>query len=515
MKGVSFWSCCLILLSAVVFIAGLDSYSIYILDESKNAEAAREMWNSGNWFNPTFNGQPRYDKPPLHYFFMGAAYSVLGVGEFSSRLFSGIFGWLTGILIFLKVKNRIDERAAQVSLFSFIISVQVLIQFRMSVPDPYLIFFLTAACLELERYLSNLNHPVKHLRKAAILLALAFLAKGPVAVALVVPPLLAYLLIQRHSHHLKLSSFHDPLAIILFFGIGFSWYVGVFFSNGGDWLKEFFINHNLNRYSSPMEGHRGPFYLPLIFCLIGFFPSSLILVSSWKLTYQNIRRQPLTLWSILYIVFVILFFSFANTKLPHYIAPAFPFLSILIGCQYYARPSNMFFNTVTFLGALVLIALPFALFFTQDLQKSSFGETFSLVWGILPALLGLVAVYFVINKAKVAAYFFLGFGFLGFAFFLIGNLLPAIDVQNPVTRSKIHWENESRLYYWKKMNPAFPFQSRRIIPAWDESTRAEGVIITDRKVLDSFPYPYEEIFQGKDIFEGTEVVLIRPKPSDF
>lgn len=99
MKGFSSWSWFLILLSATVFLGGLDFYSIYILDESKNAEAAREMWDSGNWFNPTFNGQPRYDKPPLHYFFMGVAYSILDVSEFSARIFSGIFGWLTGILI--------------------------------------------------------------------------------------------------------------------------------------------------------------------------------------------------------------------------------------------------------------------------------------------------------------------------------------------------------------------------------------------------------------------------------
>ncbi|MFC3414075.1 ArnT family glycosyltransferase [Algoriphagus hitonicola] len=259
MKGISFWSWFLLVLSGIVFIAGQDFYSIYILDEAKNAEAAREMWESGNWFNPTFNGQARYDKPPLHYFFMGAAYSIFGVGEFSARIFSGIFGWLTGVMIFLKVRNRIDEKAAQVSIFSFMVSVQCLIQFRMAVPDPYLIFFLTAACLELENYLFKLNHPLKYLRRAALFLGLAFLAKGPVAVALVVIPLLAYLMLQRYSHRLKLTRFFDPLAIILFFGIGLSWYVGVYFLNSGEWLEEFFFTHNLNRYSSPMEGHRGLF----------------------------------------------------------------------------------------------------------------------------------------------------------------------------------------------------------------------------------------------------------------
>ena len=172
---------------------------------------------------------------------------------------------------------------------------------------------------------------------------------------------------------------------------------------------------------------------------------------------------------------------------------------------------------VIFVGAFVLLALPIVLFYTQGLQKSYFEESFSLVWGIIPSILGVVAVYFAFLEKRVASYFSLGFGFLGFAFFLIGQLLPAIDAQNPVKRSKIHWQNETKLYYWKKINPAFPFQAKKVIPAWSDSSanQSDVLIITDRKVLDSFPLPYEEIFQGEDIFEGTEMVLIRPKSQDF
>lgn len=515
MREMSFWSWFLILISAIVFLAGLDFYSIYILDESKNAEAAREMWDSGHWFYPTFNGQPRYDKPPMHYFFMGTAYSIFGVGEFSARLFSGVFGWLTGLLIFVKVKNRIDERAAQVSLFSFMISLQVLIQFRMAVPDPYLIFFLTAACLELESFLNELTHRVSYLRRAAVFLGLAFLAKGPVAVALFGMPLLAYMGTQQHSHRLKFSRFFDPLALILFFGIGISWYVGVYFWNGADWLIEFFFTHNLNRFSSPMEGHRGPFSLPLIFCMIGFFPSSLLILSSWNLSYSAIRYRPLILWSILYVCFVILFFSLASTKLPHYIAPAFPFLAILIGSQFHSKPGNLAFKLIILVGSLVLLALPLAIFLTKNLQLTYFENTLSLAWGIVPAGIGLVAVFLAFQKLKAAAFYTLGLGFLGMAFGLMGNLLPTLDAQNPVIRSKVYWKDEAKLSYWKKMNPAFPFQTKKIIPPWDEAAGMEGLIITDEKVVDSFPHPYDVVFRGKDLFEGTETVLIKPKFPDF
>lgn len=59
----------LFFLSLTLLLLNLDKPMIYILDEAKNAECAREMLVSGNYVVPYFNGQLRTDKPPLHYFF--------------------------------------------------------------------------------------------------------------------------------------------------------------------------------------------------------------------------------------------------------------------------------------------------------------------------------------------------------------------------------------------------------------------------------------------------------------
>ena len=54
------------------------AYPIYILDEARNSEAAREMWETGNYLVPYFNGNLRTDKPPFHYFFMAFGYLTVG-----------------------------------------------------------------------------------------------------------------------------------------------------------------------------------------------------------------------------------------------------------------------------------------------------------------------------------------------------------------------------------------------------------------------------------------------------
>jgi len=48
-----------------LFSAFSGAYPLYILDEAKNSEAAREMLISGNFWEPTFNESLRTDKPPL------------------------------------------------------------------------------------------------------------------------------------------------------------------------------------------------------------------------------------------------------------------------------------------------------------------------------------------------------------------------------------------------------------------------------------------------------------------
>src|ERR1041384_4136293 len=52
---------------AVGCLPNLGGPSLWDIDEGNNAEAAREMLDSGNWVIPTFNYRLRDDKPALLY----------------------------------------------------------------------------------------------------------------------------------------------------------------------------------------------------------------------------------------------------------------------------------------------------------------------------------------------------------------------------------------------------------------------------------------------------------------
>jgi 4-amino-4-deoxy-L-arabinose transferase-like glycosyltransferase len=76
------------ILAFVLISANIGGYSIYITDEARNAQCAREMLERGDMVVPTFNQTLRTDKPPLHYFFMASAYTTLGVSPFAASIFS-------------------------------------------------------------------------------------------------------------------------------------------------------------------------------------------------------------------------------------------------------------------------------------------------------------------------------------------------------------------------------------------------------------------------------------------
>ena len=66
--------------------------NIGLVDETEPlfAEAARQMTLTGDWITPYFNGETRFDKPPLIYWLMAVAYRTLGVNEWAVRLPSAL-----------------------------------------------------------------------------------------------------------------------------------------------------------------------------------------------------------------------------------------------------------------------------------------------------------------------------------------------------------------------------------------------------------------------------------------
>jgi 4-amino-4-deoxy-L-arabinose transferase-like glycosyltransferase len=84
---------------SLVWLATLASRPLFNPDEGRYSEIPREMQSGGDWVIPHLNGLDYIEKPPLQYWATAAAYQVLGVSEFSARLYTALTALATIALI--------------------------------------------------------------------------------------------------------------------------------------------------------------------------------------------------------------------------------------------------------------------------------------------------------------------------------------------------------------------------------------------------------------------------------
>lgn len=98
------WLLLLLVSVASAFFVNLWGYFLFDLDEGAFSEATREMLASGNYAATYLDGEPRYDKPILSYWFQAISIQVFGLNEFAVRLPSAIAAtlWVAVVIRFFK-----------------------------------------------------------------------------------------------------------------------------------------------------------------------------------------------------------------------------------------------------------------------------------------------------------------------------------------------------------------------------------------------------------------------------
>jgi len=303
-------------------------------DEPRFAEASREMLERHDWVVPWFNGEPRYDKPPLIYWAQMVCYRCLGETPVSARLPSALFATGTALLIFFWARRRTQPRTALVAAVIFITCLQMAIHARLAVADMPMVFFVTAALWS--GWESTRPEAAAGWRWWCIFyvsLALGFLAKGPVAWL----PLGGLIL----GRWLQPAQFTLPpgrmaLGLLLTLGIVALWGVPALEQTHGEFLKVGLGYHVIQRSLGVLDGHGAagwlgwltltPFYLLTIF--FSFFPWAFRVPTGLR-NWWPTRHTDIFGWYLLTqaaLVFVV--FSIVRTKLPHYTLPAFPCLAL-------------------------------------------------------------------------------------------------------------------------------------------------------------------------------------------
>ncbi len=311
------------------------------------ATAGRAMSQSGDWLNPKVNGILRFDKPPFYYWLMAIFYSIPAneiwdeLGSLSARIPSALSTLLLMIMIadtiFCSTENSKDKiKPSLIASLSFVLSPLIIIWSRTAVSDSLLCATLGACLLSFWRRISSNDDQI--CITPWVYLAIAILTKGPFVLLIVCVTLLTFLL--THKNWKKLFLKLNPIkGIFVTIFISSPWYLIQLFTNGKVFWDSFFGYHNLQRYTSVVNNHAEPWWFYLFILILASLPFSIFLIHGIVETFKELiikienrseTTNNLYIFSLCWLISILLFFTISATKLPSYWIPAIPAASILI-----------------------------------------------------------------------------------------------------------------------------------------------------------------------------------------
>jgi 4-amino-4-deoxy-L-arabinose transferase-like glycosyltransferase len=320
-----------LLMAAVTFVLlnQLGSAALFEPDEGRNSEKAREILVLNDWLTPHENFYPVLDKPIFFYWLIAVFYKLLGVSEWTARLPSFLAALGCLVLVYRFAQSHWGRWAALWSALVLVTSVEFFILARIVIFDMALTFFETVALLAFYEAQRSENR----LRRAALCLAMYLalavgtLIKGLVGVVIPGMVFFVFILLRRRWHVLRRMYLVPGVGI--FIAVVLPWYLQAEARNPG-YLHYYLWAEHFGRYTSATFDRSEPWYYFIVVALIGFFPWTVLLPWMIKNVWRR-SRDDKTLYLVIWVCVPLLFFSAANSKLPHYILPIFPAGAILAG----------------------------------------------------------------------------------------------------------------------------------------------------------------------------------------
>ncbi len=292
---------------------------------------------------PILYGHPWLEKPALYYWRTMSFFKEFGVRDWVARLPSATGAFAMVFLIFLHMRRfrpggHLDAAlitASAVGIVAFArgasTDMQLAAPFAIGMLGWYAWYETGKKFWLFDLYFFG---------------ALAVLAKGPVAIFLGGCIILLFVGLRREWQVLR-RMFWWP-GLLLFLVLVLPWYIAVQLRNPNFW-HFFLFEQNLERFASNRyQHHQQPLYYVVVL-LLALMPWTVVsfralwdgftLASAeWRVRYLPRRylghSRPgdafpefLVIWA----VFPVVFFSFSGSKLPGYILPAIPPITILTG----------------------------------------------------------------------------------------------------------------------------------------------------------------------------------------
>lgn len=460
MRRYASWFALLFIAYLFLLFYGID-YPVWNKDEGLYADAVRMMIESGNYLDPYFNYEHRWQKPILIYWVLLPFAKFFDPSGWSLRLGLITIGLLTLAVSYLLAKKLFKSREiAFFSAFFLLSSAAFIIQSRHIVTHLLLLFTIMLAFYFMWDLLSGRRNR-RHILLFGAALGLVFLAKLYVGMVFVLTT--GFILGIRQIWQHKTAFLKGSLwGILAFMVVALPWYLYMIIQYGDQYIT--YVYHEFfDRITQSVTGKKGPFFYVGVY-FGNYAPWSVLLagigaVALWKYRGALWRSlmQNLQLLFILTGFFVVFFtLSIPKSKLPGYLFSLQGFAAILTAYGFYhldwSRWAKWLFYLLQTVLALATVII-WVLYFDPE----------SLEFGFI--VLVLLGSFLWPMTDKYRAVLRLGLVSFLLLFSIVGHLQKEIAPYFPYERygKTILKLNETKylpVYSYKSRRESMPFYAR-------------------------------------------------------
>ena len=318
----------LLAVTALMLLPGLGGRDLWG-PETRWADIALHMLQTGDYFDPYLKGQPYYDKPlPSYWLITGLAHVLGGLGPWSLRLPSVLAAWLSVWLVYLIGERLLHKGSGLIAGWMLATTFYFMFWARVATADVLTVCGVLAAVWWYWRGPEDTR--LGRYTVFFLLLALTSLFKGLIGFVLPGLVLLPHLLSeQRYKRHLNLRLLLALLIAAAVYAVPFvlSHFYGT--PTYGQSGLALVFRENVVRFFDPFD-HMGPIYTYLIYLpaytlpwapcwLLGLW----LAVRHWRTTPPNVR------WLVWGLGLLFVFFTASGSRRSYYVLPLVPFAQLL------------------------------------------------------------------------------------------------------------------------------------------------------------------------------------------
>jgi 4-amino-4-deoxy-L-arabinose transferase-like glycosyltransferase len=406
------WLIVLTVLCSILYFLNLQSRDFWAPDEGDFAQIAREL--SDNPVVPHLNGKPYGEKPPLYYYVIYGSKKLFGSirDEVSLRFPSGLLAFVGVIFFFVTIRKYFDQRTAIIGACILLSTPLYYWQARYLQVDMVFSVFVSSCLLLFFWFYSTRRKYLIYLSFLA--LALAFLAKGPLVIILVLPVVAIFLFTEKDIKVLHVREL--AIGILICIAVILPWYIAVYLKEGAPYLYENVIRQNFLRFFDAWS-HRRPFYYYFTTLPLDFFPWSLFLPLGLFFSLRQIKNDGAIRYFLIWFGWMFFFLSLSSGKISKYMLPALPAIAFITSLAF--QDEDHTYNKVVLflLAGFFLFGSMGLLFFKTDFYPEFY--PIRIMMGGLCLLGGIIL--FLIRTKRVTHSFIVIFSFIIISF-TIGNV---------------------------------------------------------------------------------------------